>query len=238
MILQEKPLPTCHAEVLHNTSVKLVPWHLYLRTRKIKRAKGARSTRVGVGGGERSEQEELPIPPLSEWAGVQFSRDSIRAFKDQINTRKHRAVNSLDGLCLVKYDETNWLKELTKYESVSSLHFIGTALYVWDWISFRLIIDYTTLSLSASRSSRTYPSSSGDHMMLGAMTIAILLAFILFTSLFSESFPRNVIKYLYRQGKERGIKRLLLLSLFLRRDPAVYCTSLCGVHETFVQKSK
>ena len=122
--LQEKPLPTCHAEVLHNTSVKLVPWHLYLRTRKIKRAKGARSTRVGGGGGrsEQEEQEELPIPPLGEVF------DSIRAFKDQINTKKHRAVNSLDGICLVKYNETNWLKELTKYESVSSLHFTGRAL--------------------------------------------------------------------------------------------------------------
>ena len=40
-------------------------------------------------------------------------------------------------------------------------------------------------------------------MMLGAMTIAILLAFILFTSLFSDSLPRNVIRYLRKKGRKK-----------------------------------
>ena len=61
VILQEKPLQTCHAEVLHNTSVKLVSWHLYLRTRKIKRAKRARSTRVG-GRASEANKKNSPSP--------------------------------------------------------------------------------------------------------------------------------------------------------------------------------
>lgn len=71
-------------------------------------------------------------------------------------------------------------------------------------ICFKLLSDKTpSAGCCYSTRTLTYPSSSGDHMMLGAMTIAILLALILFSSLFSESFPRNVIRYLRKNRMEK-----------------------------------